>query len=409
MRLEAVGRGAACEKINFCYKMDAEHDARAKRLFEALPSNIITVIVATNKTSVESHDMDFPFRPNSNMLYMCGCKEPDCALVISRQADKIERSVLDYTALAAQVSRIQWDSTAMSYDERTFDSASDRVHGLLERYRSRCRSCVEDIHRLRLTKSAVELDKIRRACHATAVAMAAAESACSAGESEKTVAARFRLALYKSGVDCCAFPTIVAFDANALHLHHIPTHKSGGQRFLIDAGGMVDFYAADMTRSWQTSRNALYTSMHAVVSSAHRAAVAACTPEQTHEDVEKAARDVLKKGCADLGIVMNCPHYISHWVGLDVHDVGDRDVEFDVGMVLAVEPGLYLDEQGIGIRIEDTVRVDERPEILTSYATESDSDPHGAKPDGARAAHRARPNAAALTDRLLSLVGDRRM
>ena len=78
-------------------------------------------------------------------------------------------------------------------------------------------------------------------------------------------------------------------------------------------------------------------------------------------------KKVLEERCRERKDVdAHCPHYISHWLGLDVHDVGKRSTVFERDMVVAVEPGLYVQSIGIGIRIEDTVRVDNVPEVLTS-------------------------------------------
>ena len=104
----------------------------------------------------------------------------------------------------------------------------------------------------------------------------------------------------------------------------------------------------------------------AALLAAQRAAIETCRPGMTQNDVETAARRVLEARSAEIGIVAHCPHHITHWIGLDTHDVGARTTRFERNMTLAVEPGLYIKAWGVGIRIEDTVRVDDKPEVLTT-------------------------------------------
>lgn len=347
---------------------DDEYASRATRLFESLPVHVDTVFVPTNRISIASRDIEHPFRPNSNMLYLCGCTEEARVLVLSRKR-KSQRVLLTLEEFERFSAPIDAKRAAISMEEATFDPNTDRLHKTLDHYRLHSMDCTAVIHRLRLIKSASELSKIRLACRATALAMREVQESSieSADETETTLAARFRLSLAKLGVDCCAFPTIVAFDENAIELHHTPTHKRMGRRILVDAGATFDFYSADMSRSWQVGNDPRFEWMHGVVSEAQEAAIAACVPGSTHDRLEKVARKVLEERCRERKDVdAHCPHYISHWLGLDVHDVGKRSTVFERDMVVAVEPGLYVQSIGIGIRIEDTVRVDNVPEVLTS-------------------------------------------
>ena len=107
--------------------------------------------------------------------------------------------------------------------------------------------------------------------------------------------------------------------------------------------------------------------MLAAVKQAHRVALEQCRPGKTQSDVEGAAQTTLAQICATHQIydsLGQCPHAVTHWVGLDVHDVGKRQLPFVKNMVLAVEPALYI--RDIGVRWEDTVRITESGcEVLT--------------------------------------------
>jgi Xaa-Pro aminopeptidase len=252
---------------------------------------------------------------------------------------------------------------------------------------------------MRRIKGPEELDRMRTAaCVAVAghrAAMAAVRPGVGEWEVEAVLEAMFR----RHGSEGPAFPSIVASGPNATTLHYTSNRRriEEGDLVLIDAGAEYGMYCSDLTRTVPASGtfSAPQRAVYEVVLAAERAAIAAARPGATVASVHDAATRVLAAGLLDLGLVQAesvddvieqgayrryYMHQTSHWLGLDVHDVGlyrehGAPAELVPGMVLTVEPGLYfpLDDadlpepfRGIGIRIEDTVAITEgEPEVLT--------------------------------------------
>jgi Xaa-Pro aminopeptidase len=185
------------------------------------------------------------------------------------------------------------------------------------------------------------------------------------------------------------YPSIVASGVNACILHYVTNRRQmqDGDLILIDAGAEVDYYSADITRTWPVSGTLTpeQASVYAIVLEAQRRAIEAVEPGATVRSVHDTALRVLVDGLIDIGALDGnaddaieertfTPYYMhgtSHWLGLDVHDAGvykedDEPLKLREGMVLTVEPGLYFGSQaegapdrlkGIGVRIEDDILV----------------------------------------------------
>jgi Xaa-Pro aminopeptidase len=200
------------------------------------------------------------------------------------------------------------------------------------------------------------------------------------------------------------YPCIVGAGAHATILHYNDNDGlvNEGDLVLVDAGCEVDYYTADVTRTFPASGRftAPQRALYEVVLESQLAAIDVCRPGKTLNDVHNAAVSVLVSGMVRVGLLKGDPaeliagqkytryymHRTSHWLGLDVHDVGrylnpDGPRPLEEDYVLTVEPGIYVaaDEQeappefrGIGIRIEDDVRVTSgAPDVLTAGAPKS--------------------------------------
>ena len=263
---------------------------------------------------------------------------------------------------------------------------------------------------LRLRKDDAELARMRAAARVTVEAFDEVAGVIGAAEGEWQVEGALEHAFRRRGASGPAFASIVAGGENATVLHYTrnDARLNAADLLLIDAGATVDHYHADVTRTWSISgrpSNA-QRDAHAIVRNAHRAALAAIRPGATEASVHRAALAELLAGMEQLGLIEEradaalaaedertrarpsesdpvgappkrpswaryFPHRVSHWLGLEVHDVGDYVVDgeprrLETGMVLTIEPGLYIpadDERapaalrGIGIRIEDDVLV----------------------------------------------------
>jgi len=264
------------------------------------------------------------------------------------------------------------------------------------------------LHELRLRKSEPELERMRLAGRISAEAHELARQVARPGLNERQVQAVIEQHFLEQGARGPAYGSIVAGGDNACVLHYTRNDAplADGDLLLIDAGcSLSDYYNGDITRTFPVNgrfsgeQRALYE----LVLAAQEAAIAAVRPTADAEQVHGAALRVLVEGLVDLGLLQGAVdslieqgayrhlymHRTGHWLGLDVHDVGayrlgEHPVPLEPGMVLTVEPGLYVSDRlappegqpaiearwkGIGIRIEDDVAVTERGhEVLTAAA-----------------------------------------
>ena len=267
------------------------------------------------------------------------------------------------------------------------------------------------LHELRLRKGPEELERMREAARISAEAHELARQVVRPGLNERQVQAVIEQHFLEQGARGPAYGTIVAGGDNACVLHYIANNAplNDGDLLLIDAGcSLADYYNGDITRSFPINGrfSGEQLALYELVLAAQEAAVASVAPGFSAEGVHETALRVLVAGLLDLGLLAGSldgvieqgayrhlyMHRTGHWLGLDVHDVGayrlgEHHVELEPGMVLTVEPGLYVSDRlpvpegqpeiearwkGIGIRIEDDVAVTSHGhENLTAAALKS--------------------------------------
>ena len=316
---------------------------------------------------------------------------------------------------------------------RQFD---DRLLAAIDRVRGRARTGVSApteivdpgtlVHDMRLRKSPLEIETMRRAGEVTREAHELAMARARPGMREYEVEALLIDTFRRRGSERPAYGSIVGSGPNACVLHYRKNDRlvDDGDLLLIDAGCEYDYYASDVTRTFPVSGgfSRAQQAIYEVVLEAQLEAIAAARPGATLEDVHRRSVDVITRGLVRLGVLSGEPekiietegykrffmHRTSHWLGMDVHDVGDYKVGdewrvidglkagdrlmdvHDVGayfvdgkprqlepsMVITVEPGIYIgpDEntvsaewRGIGVRIEDDVAITVgEPDVLTA-------------------------------------------
>jgi Xaa-Pro aminopeptidase len=300
---------------------------------------------------------------------------------------ELERRLPDYLAGAASVHYELGHRSEL--DRKVIDAvARTRSRARSPQVRPKCIVHPEDTwHEMRLRKDEAELRAMRRAATISADAHVAAMAAAKPGlveyELEAVLADTFR----RRGSDRVAYETIVASGANATVLHYVANRRrmEDGDLVLIDAGCEWEFYAADITRTFPVGGHFSEPQrrLYEVVLEAQIAAVEACRPGATVDDVHDVALRGLVDGMVRLELLTGSVdsiiadesykpyfmHRTSHWLGMDVHDVGTYYQAGDSrslqpGMVLTIEPGLYVksgdatapvDYRGIGVRIEDDI------------------------------------------------------
>ena len=254
---------------------------------------------------------------------------------------------------------------ARPYDDQVerdpFDGRISREKALAERLRTDFGAEVKDmkdiLDELRRVKTPEEVDAIRRASKAGAVAMAEAIRSTRPGLGEWDIDALMTFVHRREGADGPAYQAIVGSGPNALTLHYSASARvmNAGEMLLIDYAPELDHYTSDITRSWPIDGKPTprMEEIYRAVLAAQEAGIAAVKPGKTMQDVTQACREVLKQR----GMERLMPHGACHYVGLEVHDVGKGNAPLEPGVVFTVEPGVYEPETGIGVRIEDVVVV----------------------------------------------------
>jgi Xaa-Pro aminopeptidase len=256
---------------------------------------------------------------------------------------------------------------------------------------------------MRKVKDSAELDLIRRNCRNTAIAHRKAMEFTRPGQFEYQVEAEIEFWFRQGGADDLAYASIVAGGNNATVLHYKTNRDRlrDGDVLLIDAGGEMDAYASDITRSFPVNGrfSPAQRRIYELVLKSQKEAIRAVKPGVLFHDLHKRTVEVLVEGLVELGLLTGkpeelvkdrkayasfYPHNTSHWIGMDVHDCGDyflpdgSSVPLEAGNLLTIEPGIYIsadrtdvpeEYRGIGIRIEDDVLVtDSGSEVLTADA-----------------------------------------
>lgn len=370
-----------------------------RRLAQSLPGSLI--IVAANGQLQRSADTTYPFRQDSNFWYLTGISEPDLLLVIDGDEEYI-------VLLDRDSQRDLWegkvDTQAMSLISgvKKYDTVEDlakrlklavskkltiarpepldeyvvahgfyanpgrqSLEGVLSAHKAKVVDCRKDIARLRQVKQKPELKAIKKAIDITVASFGAIHFSLAGFKTESEIARAMSVEFLKRGADGHAYTPIVASGKHATTLHYVKndSYLADDQLLLIDAGAEYAGYAADITRTWAVgSISKLAKTVHEVVADTQKFAFSLLKPGVMPRAYEAQVHDYLakllvkRKVFTDLSKAKNaCPHGISHFLGLDVHDAADYDLPLAPNMVLTVEPGVYLPAKGIGVRIEDNV------------------------------------------------------
>jgi Xaa-Pro aminopeptidase len=415
---------------------------RRKRFMASIGEGV--AILPSAPIAVRSGDVEFIYRQDNDFYYLTGFAEPESVAVFApgtneefvlfvRPRDRqretwtgrragVEGAIADYHAHKAYTINELEDALPR------FLTTAERVYfplGLNERLEGRILSMVktsaamrqrvgsgphaifdprEVLHEMRLFKHPEELESMRKAIAISAEAHQAAMRQARGGMMEWEVEALVDYTFRRRGAAGPSYPSIIASGPNAATLHYINNDRAlkAGELLLIDAGCEYDFYASDVTRTFPIGRRftQLQRDLYEIVLAAQRKSIEAVRPGVKFDDPHNAAVQVLVEGMCNVGLLKGSVeealkngaygrfymHRTSHWLGMDVHDVGLYRVSgqsrvLEAGMVLTAEPGIYVarddDEapehfRGIGIRIEDDVLVtNDGCEVLTGTVPKS--------------------------------------
>ncbi len=406
-----------------------EFQRRRKSLLAKMAPGSAALFFAAPE-SIRSADSDYPYRQNSDFWYMTGFNEPEALLLLIKSDETHSHSVLfnrvrDLTAeiwfgrrlgqeaapeklgvdralpfgdLGEQLHLLLNGLDTVYHAQGLYAYADAIVFAALEKLRNGARQNFKApvsltdwrpwVHEMRLFKSPEEVALMRRAGEISALAHTRAMQACRPGMFEYQLEGEIHHEFNRHGARYPSYNTIVGGGENACILHYTENESElkDGDLVLIDAGCEYQGYAGDITRTFPVSgtfspaQRAIYDLVLASMDKAFEVFGPGSSIREAHE----AAVRVMVEGLMALGVMKGeletliaeqahrqfFMHGISHWLGLDVHDVGDygssaRDRILEPGMVLTVEPGLYIapdadvpqEYRGIGVRIEDDILI----------------------------------------------------
>ena len=424
--------------------LNREYSRRRQRFMASIGPESVALVFATGEKR-RNADVDYLFRPHSDFVYLTGFHEPDGLLVLAPGHPTLEETLF---VRPRDVAAEQWNGRRLGAERVkdqlgidnafTIDEFEDVVPNLLDgrvvlhvaedsetsqqvrKWLStmeeagleppQAREDMDDtLHELRLIKSESEIVTMQEAANISVEAHKRAMRFCKPGTTELALESELQHEFALRGARFTAYPSIVASGANACIMHYIQNDATikDGDLVLIDAGCEYRCYASDITRTFPA--NGQFTppqrDIYDLVLSAQLAAIDQAKTGHVFTDPHNASTRILAQGLIDLGILDGSldevlenelakpftVHRCSHFLGLDVHDVGKRAIEGDdrvlePGMVLTIEPGLYFGNaesmpnldpiwHDIGIRIEDDVVVTESGNhVLSADAPKSAAD-----------------------------------
>ena len=406
-----------------------EFKRRRRQLMRMMGKDSIAILPAA-ATRIRNGDVHYPYRPDSDFYYLTGFAEPEAVAVLipgrkqgeyilfcrEKDADKErwdgaiagqEGAVEEYetddsfpiTDLNDILPRMLEQCERVYYAMGCDPDLDQNMSSWISQIRGKARSGVHTpqefialdhyLHDMRLYKSRSEIAAMRKAAKISAAAHKRLMGECRPGMKEYQLEASFLHECSRRGARQQAYSPIVGGGNNATVLHYVDNSDKleNGDLVLIDAGCELDYYASDITRTFPV--NGKFTppqaQLYQLVLDAQLAAIKQLKPGNAYNAPHKAAVRTLTRGLVKLGLLKGQPaklvreekykkffmHGTGHWLGMDVHDVGDYKIDghwrqLEPGMVLTIEPGLYIPRgskgvakkwQGIGIRIEDDILV----------------------------------------------------
>ena len=380
-----------------------------EKLMEKIEDNSVIVLFAGNAPK-KSGDENYPFTPNRNFYYFTGINEEGPILIISKikgiiserlfikEIDEererwVGKSIRSNEAEEISgVKYIDYLGSFYDYLNRVFseteeinlyldmerDSFQD-LQGISESFSEevkkrypfvRIKNIFPKIIPLRMVKSKEEIEEMKKAIEITIKGVESLMKNAKVGMKEYQLEAYYEFVCRSSGIKDYAFKTIAASGKNATILHYVDNNSEikDGDLILFDLGAQHNYYNADITRTFPV--NGVFSERQKEVYNAvlrvNERVIKTIQPGLEYKELNTMATEWIAEECIKLGLIKNKEevskyywHSIGHSLGLDTHDISnkDRNTIFKEGMVWTVEPGIYIEEESIGIRIEDDVLI----------------------------------------------------
>ena len=384
---------------------------RRQFLSNQLESNSVAVLFGSEET-LRNGDVNFPFRQNSNFSYLTNFPESESIAVLDKEKFIIfckEKNKLkeqwDGEIIGPENAKLYGATQGMPINDYEkvlpslvkdrdniycFESFIPKLKKLLPDLEAFIKPLDYEVSKMRTTKSAEELKIIEEACRISSLAHVRAMKSVKPGMYEYQLEAEYVHEFMSHGARACAYPSIVGGGKNACVLHYNENKNilNDGDLVLVDAGCEFNNYASDITRTFPVNgkftkeQRDIYEIVLEASTKSIETVVSGSNPLKAHG----TSVEIISQGLLDLGLLdgeLNeivesnryfdfYMHRVGHYMGLDVHDVGGKDMNGDwldyaPGMITTIEPGIYINEnldvpdeyKNIGIRIEDNVVVTE--------------------------------------------------
>lgn len=400
--------------------MDNFFAANRTRLSEALHGGVVVLGAYTGMQ--RSADMAFRFEQEANFWWLTGIERPDWWVIIDNARQKTwlvspdvseSHQIFDGSLSPEDALRISGaddvitqeaagrilrdlakkhsivytlgDPPYMEYFGFHVNPAPKKVFDMLSRIFNSVQDCRKDLARLRAIKQPEEIERLKKAIQLTADTFEAVKENLASFKYEYEVEAEFSYRFRKAGAAGHAYDPIVAAGKNACTLHYLDNDARLKKRqlLLLDIGARAEGYAADITRTYALGEpTKRQISIHKALQQAHTEIISLIGPDLSVEQYQKDVDTIMIESLLSLGLLESkddektyrkiFPHAISHGLGIDPHDSLGAPKYFQPGMVLTVEPGIYLPEEGIGVRIEDDILVTSKGNTNLSGALSTD-------------------------------------
>lgn len=373
-----------------------------RRLAEKLNGGVL--VLSAYSSQQRSNDSAHTFTQESNFWYLCGIEEPNWLLVIdgTRQhswlvapyvseahrtfdgsleyedakaisgvddvipADKLP----DLLRQFARTHKLAYTVGQPPYSDHfnfELNPAIERNKQMLTRHFAQVQDCRKELSSLRAYKQPEEIIAISKAVAISVDAFKHIHSSMRSYKNEYEIEADFAHRVRFAGASGCAYDSIVAAGGNACTLHYSKNGAKLGSRQLVlmDMGAQYKGYAADITRTYAKGQpTKRQHAVHQAVEAAHHRIIGLIEPMLAVEEYQRSVDKIMKEALEsidfpsdDAALRRYFPHAISHGLGIDVHDSLGAPKYFEENMVLTVEPGIYIPEENIGVRIEDDILV----------------------------------------------------
>ncbi len=375
---------------------------RRARLAARVGTAVVAVTAADLRDLEQEVLQDNDFRQDDYFFYLTGLETPNAWLVLAAKDGSVLSTVLFLPAVNRQAER--WTGVQLAPGDHaqeltgiprveTFERAAlDEAvaaavrstggllhavtrgvageHRMIRDWKTggrELRDVAPTLDSMRVVKDAIGLRALRRAIAITAEGIREGMRGTHPGMHEFELEATIEYTFRRRGADRLGFPSIVGSGPNGMTLHYTANRRrmEAGELVVVDVGAEYAMYTADVTRTFPVSGRftARQREVYELVLATQDAVIGAVKPGVTVLELNAIARRFLAEHggqlCGTAGCGRALPHGVSHWLGMRVHDVGAYGLPLEPGMVLTVEPGVYLPDEQLGVRIEDDILVTE--------------------------------------------------